>query len=223
VTRIRLRRLAATAALVLAVAACGANTGGTNAPGARHTDSGQSATPGQSVLPMSGDEFGPLCADLPAPVESGSLDAMTRLPVATAVAGSGMLATLSASLAKAGLGATLDGLGSATVFAPTDNAFGKMSKSQLEALTSDPARLRAVLLYHVVPDRRVASDELTAAPLTTLQKGTLRVTGSGEDFTVNGSAHVVCGNVQTTNATVYLIDSVLIPPPASTTPSPSAS
>jgi uncharacterized surface protein with fasciclin (FAS1) repeats len=217
-----IRRLTIAVVLALAVAACGANTGGTNTPGARHTDSGQSATPTQSALPLSGDEFGPLCADLPAPDESGSLDAMTRLPVATAVAGSGMLATLSESLGKTGLGATLDGLGSATVFAPTDNAFGKMPKAQLEALMADTARLREVLTYHVVPDRRVVSDQLTAAPLTTLQKGTLRVTGSGEDFTVNGSAHVVCGNIQTTNATVYLVDSLLMPPsPTSATRSAS--
>ena len=73
--------------------------------------------------------------------------------------------------------------------------------------------LTTVLTYHVVagpPDPRDAGRHATP----TLQGGTLEVAGSGEDFTVNGTAKVVCGNVQTANATVYIIDGVLLPPAA---------
>jgi uncharacterized surface protein with fasciclin (FAS1) repeats len=66
-----------------------------------------------------------------------------------------------------------------------------------------------VLTYHVVPGQ-LTPDQL-AGTHTTLQGDTLQVTGSGQDFTVNGNASVVCGNIKTANATVYLIDQVLLP------------
>ena len=69
--------------------------------------------------------------------------------------------------------------------------------------------LTTVLTYHVVAGP-AAPDQL-AGTHETLQGGTIEVTGSGEDFTVNGTAKVVCGNVQTANATVYIIDGVLLP------------
>jgi uncharacterized surface protein with fasciclin (FAS1) repeats len=66
-----------------------------------------------------------------------------------------------------------------------------------------------VLTYHVVPGRLTPED--LAGTHETLQGSTLEVQGSGEDFTVNGDAGVICGNVQTANATVYIIDGVLLP------------
>jgi uncharacterized surface protein with fasciclin (FAS1) repeats len=122
-----------------------------------------------------------------------------------------VLSTLVAAVKAAGLVDTLNGLQSATVFAPTNDAFAKIPKADLTALLADKAKLTKILTYHVVAGEKVAPSMLSAKPLTTVEKGMVTVTGSGEDFTVNGNAKVVCGNVQTSNATVYLIDTVLMP------------
>ena len=81
----------------------------------------------------------------------------------------------------------------------------------LDGAMADPTGLlTTVLTYHVVPGR--LTPETLAGTHTTLQGADLTVTGSGESFTVNGTSMVVCGNVQTANATVYIIDGVLLPP-----------
>jgi uncharacterized surface protein with fasciclin (FAS1) repeats len=213
VTITRLRHSAAAAALVLILAACSGNTtqGGTNTTEGENTGSGQSASPAEADLPLSGDEFGPLCDALPGPAEDGSLDAMARAPVGTAVDGSSMLLLFAQALRTADLTGTLDGLSEATVFAPTNDAFGEIPKPQLDALMADKTRLREVLGHHVVPGRRVQSGTLAAAPLTPMRGPALEVTGDLDEFTVNGTARIVCGNVQTRNATLYLVDSVLMP------------
>jgi uncharacterized surface protein with fasciclin (FAS1) repeats len=96
------------------------------------------------------------------------------------------------------------------VFAPTNDAFSALPKPTLDKALGDPKGLvTTVLTYHVVPGQ-LAPDQL-AGSHKTLQGGTLEVTGSGQDFTVNGNSRVVCGNVQTANATVHFIDQVLLP------------
>jgi uncharacterized surface protein with fasciclin (FAS1) repeats len=96
------------------------------------------------------------------------------------------------------------------VFAPTNDAFAAVPKPTLDKALGDPkGLLTTVLTYHVVPGQ-LTPDQL-AGSHKTLQGGTLEVTGSGEDFTVNGNSDVVCGNLKTANATVYLIDQVLLP------------
>ena len=86
-----------------------------------------------------------------------------------------------------------------------------MDKATLDAAMADPTGLlTTVLTYHVVAGPADPGDARRHPQ--TLQGGTIEVTGSGEDFTVNGTAKVVCGNVQTSNATVYIIDAVLMPP-----------
>jgi uncharacterized surface protein with fasciclin (FAS1) repeats len=83
-------------------------------------------------------------------------------------------------------------------------------KPTLDKALGDPnGLLTTVLTYHVVPGQ-LAPDQL-AGTHKTLQGGTIQVTGSGQDFTVNGNSSVVCGNIKTANATVYLIDQVLLP------------
>ncbi|MGB3676426.1 MAG: fasciclin domain-containing protein, partial [Candidatus Nanopelagicales bacterium] len=106
---------------------------------------------------------------------------------------------------------TLNSAEGITVFAPVNAAFEKVPAATLQSLTADPTgALAHVLKYHVV------AGQLTPAELPgmhkTLEGQDLNVTGSGEDFTVNGTAKVVCGNVKTANATVYIIDGVLVPP-----------
>ena len=96
------------------------------------------------------------------------------------------------------------------MFAPTDDAFAEIPKKDLDALLADKATLTKVLTYHVVPGQ-LSPDEL-AGTHKTLEGEELTVEGSGEDFTVGaGEATVLCGNIPTANATVYVIDSVLMP------------
>jgi uncharacterized surface protein with fasciclin (FAS1) repeats len=115
------------------------------------------------------------------------------------------------AVTEAGLGDTLNSAEDITVFAPTNDAFEAVPAETMDAAMADPTGLlTTVLTYHVVPGR-LSPDQL-AGTHTTLQGADLEVAGSGEEFTVNGSAVVVCGNVQTANATVYIIDGVLLPP-----------
>jgi uncharacterized surface protein with fasciclin (FAS1) repeats len=213
VNRNRLQRISAVAAagvFAVSMAACTSNSGsGTGSSGSE-----SKPMPTQSTEAMAG-QFGAACAMVPSdPSNPGSFEAMAQVPVATAASGNPLLSTLVTAVKKAGLVDTLNGLDSATVFAPTNAAFAKIPKAQLDKVLADKATLTKILTYHVVAGQKIAPDQLTAKPLTTVEKGTVTVTGSGEDFTVNGMAKVQCGNVQTSNATVYLIDSVLMPPAA---------
>ena len=111
---------------------------------------------------------------------------------------------------EAGLVDTLNSADGITVFAPTDDAFAQVPAKDLNALLADKPALTKVLTYHVVPG------QLTPAQLAgtheTLEGEELTIEGSGEDFTVgSGGASVLCGNIPTENATVYVIDSVLMP------------
>ena len=95
-----------------------------------------------------------------------------------------------------------------TVFAPVDDAFAKIDAATLDTLKTDSAMLSKILTYHVVPGQIEPAD--IAGMHTTVEGSDLDVTGSGEDWMVN-DAKVICGGVQTANATVYLIDTVLMP------------
>ena len=103
---------------------------------------------------------------------------------------------------------TLDG-DEFTVFAPVDDAFAAIPEADLNALAGDAEGLSSVLTYHVVPGQ-ISPDEI-AGTHTTVQGDDVEVTGSGDDLMVNGST-VICGGVTTQNATVYLVDTVLMPP-----------
>jgi len=159
---------------------------------------------------MTGEPFGTACASVPAD-GAGSFEGMAMDPVATAASNNPALSTLVTAVGAAGLGDTLNTTEDITVFAPANSAFEAMDQETLDAALADPTGLlTTVLTYHVVAGR--LTPETLAGSHTTLQGGTLEVEGSGEDFTVNGTAAVVCGNVQTANATVYIIDGVLLPP-----------
>jgi uncharacterized surface protein with fasciclin (FAS1) repeats len=141
---------------------------------------------------------------------AGSLDALAQDPVATAASNTPELSTLVTAVTKADLVDTLNSAQAITVFAPTNDASAAVPKPTLDKALGDPkGLLTTVLTYHVVPGQ-LTPDQL-AGSHKTLQGGTLEVTGSGEDFTVNGNSDVVCGNLKTANATVYLIDQVLLP------------
>ncbi|WP_034273188.1 fasciclin domain-containing protein [Haloechinothrix halophila] len=154
-------------------------------------------------------EFGEACSAVPED-GAGSFDGMAQDPVATAASNNPVLSTLVTAVKKAGLVDTLNSAENITVFAPTNDAFGKIPEEDLNAVLSDKETLTSVLTYHVVGEE-VTPEDLSSGEFETLQGGTVETSGSGEEFTVNGSASVACGNVQTANATVYIIDSVLMP------------
>ncbi|GAA0276516.1 hypothetical protein GCM10009539_75410 [Cryptosporangium japonicum] len=136
---------------------------------------------------------------------------MAQDPVATAASNNPVLSTLVTAVKTAGLVDTLNSAKDVTVFAPTNDAFAKIPEADLKKVLADKATLTKILTYHVV-GQKITPDQLgTAGPFKSLQGQEVTATGSGEEFTVNDSAKVVCGNVQTANATVYLIDTVLMP------------
>ncbi|NEW40013.1 fasciclin domain-containing protein [Nocardia cyriacigeorgica] len=157
---------------------------------------------------------GPGCTEYAeqVPTGPGSIEGMSEEPVAVAASNNPMLTNLTAAVSgqlnpEVNLVDTLNG-GEFTVFAPVDDAFAKVDPATIESLKTDSATLETILTYHVVPGR-IAPDALTGTQ-TTVQGGTVSVTGSGDSLQVNGAA-VICGGIGTANATVYLIDSILIP------------
>ena len=164
--------------------------------------------PTESEEPVAADgPFGPGCAGVPTEGQ-GSVEGMADDPVATAASNNPLLKTLTAAVTEAGLVDTLNSAEALTVFAPTDDAFAKIPKKDLNALLADKKALTTVLTHHVVAGK--LSPEDVAGEHETLAGDMITVEGSGEDFTAEGAA-VVCGNVSTANATVYVIDSVMMP------------
>jgi uncharacterized surface protein with fasciclin (FAS1) repeats len=214
-------RLLALSALTVALSlstACGSQGGGNSAaPAAANETASEtasatasesvSASPSPSVSP-SGTPFGPGCAALPA-TGPGSAATVATQPVATAVSSVPSLSTLATVLKKAKLVETLNSSKNITVFAPTNEAFDKVPKKRLDQLLADRKTLRALLAYHVVKGRKTPAD-LRKGRLTTLEGREVTITGSGDNLSIN-DAKVACGNIATSNATVYMIDKILMP------------
>jgi uncharacterized surface protein with fasciclin (FAS1) repeats len=153
--------------------------------------------------------FGAGCSSIPAD-GAGSFNGMATEPVATAASANPLLKTLVTAVGEAGLVDTLNSADGITVFAPTDDAFAKIPAKDLKAVLADKAMLTKILTYHVVPGE--LTPEQLAGTHDTLEGTKLTVEGSGEDFTVGeGGAAVLCGNIPTDNATVYVVDTVLMP------------
>jgi len=127
--------------------------------------------------------------------------------VDTAV-GAGTFKTLAAALTAAGLIDTLKGKGPFTVFAPTDEAFAKIPKADLDKLLADKAKLTAVLTYHVVPGKVMAKD-VKAGKVKTVQGSELTVTTAG-GVMVDG-AKVTATDIAADNGVIHVIDSVVLP------------
>ena len=212
------------AALPIGLAACGSSGSGTapaapaatsSSSAAAPTTSSASPTTSSSAATGSGGSagtakpFGAGCASVPTE-GSGSFKGMATDPVATAASHNPLLKTLVAAVGVAGLGDTLNAAPAITVFAPVDSAFAKIPKADLDKVLADKPTLTKILTGHVIAGK-IAPDKL-AGDHKTLGGNTVTVKGSGEAFTVGkDNAKVICGNVQTANATVYIIDSVLMP------------
>jgi len=142
-----------------------------------------------------------------AALAAAALTAQAKDIVDTAVA-AGSFKTLATALGAAGLVDTLKGKGPFTVFAPTDEAFAKIPKADLDALLKDKAKLTAVLTYHVVPGAVMAKD-VKDGKVKTVQGGELTLATAG-GVTVNG-AKVIKADVTADNGVIHVIDTVLIP------------
>ncbi|MEU2199124.1 fasciclin domain-containing protein [Isoptericola sp. NPDC019482] len=209
---------------LLGLAACSSDSGSDAGSGSEETMTEES--------PMASDEpsedmsedmsvdpaanlVGPGCEDYAeqVPDGAGSITGMSTDPVAVAASNNPMLTTLTKAVSgelnpDVNLVDTLNG-DEFTVFAPVDDAFAEVDEKTLDTLSTDADLLTTVLTYHVVPGQVLPED--IAGEHETVQGDTLEVTGSGDDLKVN-DANVVCGGVMTQNATVYLVDSVLMPP-----------
>jgi len=159
--------------------------------------------------------FGAACSQVPAD-GAGSFEGMSGAPVATAASGNPVLSTLVQAVTAAGLVDSLNSQQDITVLAPANPAFQAIPADSLNAVLADVPQLTSILTHHVVQGR-LSPDQL-AGQHTTLDNDTVTIEGSGENFTVSGDqtvtgqpASVICGNVQTANATVYIIDQVLKP------------
>lgn len=204
-------------AAAVALAGCGNNT----SPGAQPATTSPAAqlTTGRPMTTVPAEPASNLvgsgCASYAeqVPTGPGSVAGMAKDPVTVAAANNPMLQTLTQALSgqlnpEVNLVDTLNG-GEFTVFAPTDDAFGKLPPETVETLKTDSDLLTRILTYHVVagqlaPNRVNGTHE-------TVQGAQLTVTGAGDDLRVN-EAGVVCGGVDTANAQVYMIDTVLMPP-----------
>jgi uncharacterized surface protein with fasciclin (FAS1) repeats len=213
------RRKSLIAALALAVplglSACGSSASSTEAaaqsPAASASETPSPSDSMTSSAPMDATnaQFGAGCAAVPKDGK-GSFKGMATDPVATAASNNPLLSTLVGAVKSAGLVDTLNSAQDITVFAPVNDAFAKVDPATMKKAMGDPkGLLTKVLTNHVVPGKLTPAD--LAGEHKTLGGGTITVEGSGESFTVNGKAKVICGNVTTANATVYIIDDVLLP------------
>ncbi len=223
----RLAAVGAMAALTVALGACSSaqtpaapEEAPASAPASEPAEATTDpAAPGTSGVTETTDIFGPGCGGVPAEGEGSALG-MVDDPVATAASNNPLLTTLTTAVQKANLGDTLNSAEAITVFAPADTAFQDLetqSPGTIQKLTTDPnvasadSQLATILKYHVVGQRYDAAGLVEAGTVETLQGGQVRVAGTPEAPTVNG-AQVLCGNIPTKNATVFVIGQVLTPP-----------
>ena len=211
----------ATAGVALGAAACSSSGSSSSSASAASSSAATSMAPSSAATSMapssaaSGSgtsamtDFGPACSAVPAS-GAGSFTGMATAPVATAASANPVLSTLVTAVKKAGLVDTLNSAKDITVFAPANSAFAKIPASTLNSVLANKAELTKLLTYHVAAGRIAPSAFASGGTAKSLEGGTVKLSMSGGTYMVN-SAKVVCGNVQTANATVYIIGSVLMP------------
>ena len=204
---------AVAAGLAFGSAAC-SSSGGTSASSSSAPSAASSSMAPSSASAMpsgstSSADFGSGCASVPKS-GAGSFSGMSTAPVATAASANPVLSTLVAAVKKAGLVDTLNSASNITVFAPANSAFAKIPASTLNSVLANRAELTKILTYHVVAGRYTPAELASGKAIKTLEGTTITPAMMNGTYSING-AHVVCGNVQTANATVYIIDTVLMP------------
>ncbi len=140
--------------------------------------------------------------------EEGTLEGMADDPVGTAASNNPILTTLVTAVSEAGLVDTLNSAEALTVFAPTDCAFAALDPATLEAALADPSGLLTTVLgFHVIAGEQIASADLSGE-YETFTGEMISIDGTS----VDGQAEIVVPDIMTANATVHLIDTVMLPP-----------
>jgi len=198
---------AAAASIAVGAAACGSSGSSTAASATPKTSAPAAASSSASTASA---PFGAGCSAVPAS-GAGSFTGMSTAPVATAASANPVLSTLVAAVKAAGLVDTLNSASNITVFAPDNAAFAKIPAATLKAVLANKAELTKILTYHVTSGRLTPAQLATGTPVKTLEGSTVTPAKMGSTYEVNKS-QVICGNVQTSNATVYIINTVMMPP-----------
>jgi uncharacterized surface protein with fasciclin (FAS1) repeats len=133
---------------------------------------------------------------------------MASVPVVTAVAHYPLLTDLAHAAKVAGLAATLNSASAVTLFAPDNSAFRALGRGNYNTLMASKADLAEVLKYHVVTGRVTPAELAERKPLTTLAGLPVHPVRSRNVYKVNG-VQVICGNLRTANATIYIVNGVL--------------
>jgi uncharacterized surface protein with fasciclin (FAS1) repeats len=201
------RRSVVAVAAIATFAAAGAADATTEPPSTEPM-----GTEAMGTEPTSGaGPSGAACAAVPTDGE-GSVSGMADDPVGTAASNNPLLSTLVAAVDAAGLVDTLNTGGPFTVFAPINTAFDKIDPATLESVLADTEALTGILTYHVIPEQ-LSSTDLAGGTFATVNGAELSFTMVNETLVINGgAAAVLCADVPTANATVFLIDTVLLPP-----------
>lgn len=229
----KIQRLAAVGALAAVTAVVGACSNGqgpatgnqtneataTSAQAAPTTGTTTPGAPSNNGVTQISDIFGPACDQVPKQ-GPGSAQGMVNDPVATAASNNPLLTTLTKAVRAANLADTLNSAPALTVFAPSDSAFQQLDAQNpgtVNQLTTAPdvaspdSKLAKILKYHVLGQRYGAAGLVQAGTVETLEGGKINIGGTPSAPTVNG-AQVLCGNIPTKNATVFVIGQVLTPP-----------
>ena len=181
--------------------------------GTKNGSSGSPMMPGMDTTNMNAGASGSMPA-APAPA-GGMAPAMATLDIVDTAMAAKNLTTLVKALQVAGLVETLKGAGPFTVFAPDDKAFSRLPAGQLDALLADPAKLKTILTYHVIPASIMASDAMAMTSPTsppTVQGGTLQVTKGRKGSLKVNDATVIKADIKASNGVIHIIDRVLMPP-----------
>jgi uncharacterized surface protein with fasciclin (FAS1) repeats len=193
-----------TGVLAITAAACSSTPSAAPAASASHTHHAMA-----SHHPMAETaRFGSDCGMVPA-TGMGSFHGMSMEPAATAASHNPLLTSFAKDIKAAGLTADVNSMHAITVFAPANTAFAKLPASEMTMMHS-VAELAKILKYHVVSGHISAAQLANGKPLTTLEGATLKPSKMGSVYEVN-NADIICGNIQTANATVYIINKVLTP------------
>ncbi len=206
---------AAMLALTVSLAACGSDDDSSSSA-SDTTSQTPAEQPAEETTNAGAETFGEGCGEVPAD-GAGSFNGMVNDPVATAASNNPLLQTLVAAVgAVDGLGDTLNSQEALTVFAPFEGAFAEIPADALQGLLDEAAQkadksaLYSILAHHVLPANN--DPAAVVGEQDTLAGDTLTIEGDESGMTVSDgtvTANVLCGNIPTANATVYVIDKVL--------------
>jgi uncharacterized surface protein with fasciclin (FAS1) repeats len=173
-----------------------------------------SVAPTPATSPPSTESSGPAgraCERFPAD-GAGSLAAIAREPLGTAMAQVPGLSALVAAIEAAGLLPALDGPGPLTIFAPVNAAFEAIPPGELDTLLTDSAALNSLLLYHAVADELTRAEIVDVGEVATIEGQPVSFVERGDDVSINdGQATVICSDIVTANGVIHMIDAVLTP------------